>query len=197
MINTRDLIIEEMQASYATVQRLMEDTHLHTAIETAANILTTSLKAGGKVLLAGNGGSAADAQHIAAEFVGRLKFDRTPLSAIALTADTSIVTAIANDFGYAELFSRQVAGYGRRGDVFIGITTSGQSENVLRGFAAAKRLNIATIALCGEPGLANETPCDCLLACPSKITARIQECHTIVAHILCDIVEKSLFGQDP
>ena len=183
----------ELAASRQTVDALASDAMLADAIAGSADSIIASFRRDGKTLLAGNGGSAADAQHIAAEFVSRLKFDRDPLPALALTADTSILTAIGNDYGYAQLFARQVRAYGRKGDVFIGITTSGSSENVLQALVTARELGLTTIALCGEPGLASGTPCDYLLRCPSKITARIQECHIIVAHILCDLVEQTLF----
>jgi len=191
-MQAKDHILSELRASHQTVGRLLTSHALITEIGSAADTIIASMRAGGKILLAGNGGSAADAQHIAAEFVSRLKFDRAPLPALALTADTSIVTAIGNDYGYAQLFARQIRAYGRKGDVFIGITTSGRSENVLAAFTTARELDLTTIALCGEPGLANDTPCDHLLACPSSITAKIQECHIIVAHILCDLVERAL-----
>ncbi len=191
-----DLILAELQASHETVGRLRSDARLPGQIQAAADAIILTYRRNGKVLLAGNGGSAADAQHIAAEFVSRLKFDRAPLAALALTADTSILTAIGNDYGYAQLFARQVRAYGRPEDIFIGITTSGKSENVLHAFSTAKELGLATIALCGEPGLANGVTCDHLLACPSKVTARIQECHIIVAHILCDLVERALFKRE-
>ena len=192
-MNLNVVILEELRASHETIGRLLQHTELQTSLARAAEVIIGRLRNGGKVLLAGNGGSAADAQHIAAEFVSRLKFDRAPLPAIALTADTSIVTAIGNDYGYAQLFARQVRAYGRPGDIFIGITTSGRSENVLQAFNAAKGQGLVTIAFCGEPGLAKGTSCDHLLACPSSVTARIQECHIIVAHILCDLVERTLF----
>jgi D-sedoheptulose 7-phosphate isomerase len=188
-----DYILEELRSSHDIVGRLLLDAKLIGQIEATAGVIIAAYRSGGKVLLAGNGGSAADAQHIAAEFVSRLKFDRDPLPALALTADTSIVTAIGNDYGYAQLFARQVRAYGRKGDVFIGITTSGRSENVLQAFITARKLGLTTIALCGEPGLANGTACDHLLASPTGITAKIQECHIIVAHILCGLVERAMF----
>jgi D-sedoheptulose 7-phosphate isomerase len=189
----RDLILEELRLSHETIGRLLLDAELIGQIEQTSCALAATYRNGGKVLLAGNGGSAADAQHIAAELVSRLKFDRAPLSALALTADTSIVTAIGNDYGYAQLFARQVRAYGRKGDVFIGITTSGRSENVLQAFVTAKELGLTTVALCGELKLAEGATADYLLACPSTITAKIQECHIVIAHILCDRVEQTLF----
>jgi D-sedoheptulose 7-phosphate isomerase len=193
MDSLRSLIEEELRESHAAITRLSQERALHSAILNAGEALVSAYRNGKRALVAGNGGSAADAQHIAAEFVSRLKFDRDPLPAIALTADSSIVTAIGNDYGFAELFSRQVRAHGRPGDVFIGLTTSGRSENILRALSAAREAKMVTITLCGEPGLANDAASDHLLACPSSVTARIQECHIVVAHILCDIVERSLF----
>ncbi len=192
-MQAHDLILEELRLSHETVGRLLLESELIRQIELTASAMVTAYQSGGKILLAGNGGSAADAQHIAAEFVSRLKFDRAPLPALALTADTSIVTAIGNDYGYAQLFARQVRAYARKEDVFVGITTSGRSENVLHALAVARELGLTTVALCGQPGLANGTTCDHLLACPSAITAKIQECHIIVAHTLCGLVERALF----
>lgn len=192
-MSSRAQIITELSASHATIGRLQADSRLLGTLESAAVAIIAAFRSRKKVLLAGNGGSAADAQHIAAEFVSRLKHDRDPLSAIALTADTSIVTAIGNDYGYPQLFARQIRAYGQPGDIFIGITTSGRSENVLQAFAAAKKAGLVTIALCGETGLVNDTSCDYLLACPSSVTAHIQECHIILAHILCGSVERTLF----
>jgi D-sedoheptulose 7-phosphate isomerase len=187
-------IRSELESTQQVIADLSSNYTLLESIATAAEVIITAFSSGRKLVLAGNGGSAADAQHIAAEFVSRLKFDRSPLPAIAITADTAILTAIGNDYGYSQLFSRQISAYGRAGDVFIGITTSGRSENVLQAFHEAKRAGMVTIALCGQMGLANNTPCEYLLACPSNITARIQECHIIVAHLLCDLVERKLFG---
>lgn len=195
-MQTRNLILEELRLSHETVGRLLLNGELISQIEQTAVMTAAAYQNGGKSLLAGNGGSAADAQHIAAKFVSRLKFDRAPLPALALTADTSIVAAIGNDNEYAQLFARQVRAYGRKGDVFIGITTSERSENVLQPFAAAQEAGLTSIALCGEPGPANGTTCDHLLACTSTITAWIQECHIIVAHILCDLVERTLFKRE-
>ena len=184
----------ELNASLAVVTRLACDEPLALRIAGAGQALIDCFRAGGKVLLAGNGGSAADAQHIAAEFVSRLKFDRPALPAIALTADTAILTAVANDYGYAAVFSRQLHAYARPGDLFVGLSTSGRSANVLDAFATARGLGLTTNALCGAPGLANGVRCDHLLATPSDVTARIQEGHIIIAHLLCDLVERTMFS---
>ena len=164
------------------------------AIARAASVVVEALRSGGKVLLFGNGGSAADAQHIAAELVGRLTIDRAPLPAIALTVDTSALTAIANDFGFAHVYERQLRALGTRGDVAIAITTSGKSESVLRAVAAAKEMGIATIGLTGERGGDFAASCDVGVVVPSADTARIQECHIVVGHVLCAVAEAELRG---
>jgi D-sedoheptulose 7-phosphate isomerase len=155
-----------------------------------------ALRDGGKLLLAGNGGSAADAQHIAGEFLSRLRFDRSPLPAIALTTDSSVLTAVGNDYGYDKVFERQVRGLGRRGDVFIAISTSGKSTNVIAALAAARALGVVTVGFTGAtPGAATMRPlCDHLLAAPSDDTPVIQQLHITAAHAICEIVELNLFS---
>jgi D-sedoheptulose 7-phosphate isomerase len=150
------------------------------------------LRAGGKILLCGNGGSASDSQHIAAELVGRFVADRTPLPAIALSTDTSALTAIANDYGYREVFARQVQALGRAGDCLIGISTSGNSDNVLAAVRTAKALGIRTIGLTGRGGGALAQECEIALVVPSDVTARIQEAHIFIGHILCEQIETDL-----
>lgn len=164
------------------------------SIVAACDVLVGALRAGGKVLLFGNGGSAADAQHIAAELVGRLTVDRAPLPAIALTVDSSALTAIANDFGFAAVYERQVRALGARGDVAVAITTSGKSESVLRAVAAAKSMGIATIGLTGAGGTDFAASCDAAVVVPSSDTARVQECHITIGHLLCAIAEAELRG---
>lgn len=151
------------------------------------------IQGGGKILLAGNGGSAADAQHIAGEFVSRFAFDRPGLPAIALTTDTSILTAIGNDYGYEVLFSRQVQANGNRGDVFIGYSTSGKSANILRAFKEAKERGLVCVGLTGNRGGPMRDLCDFLLEVPSSDTPKIQEGHLVLGHIICGLVEKGLF----
>jgi len=152
------------------------------------------LRAGRKVLIAGNGGSAADSQHIAGEFVSRFAFDRPGLAAIALTTDTSVLTAIGNDYGYEKLFSRQVQALGVPGDVFIGISTSGKSPNVLRALEEARQKGLVTIGMTGNRGGPITSLCDHLLAVPSADTPRIQEGHIVMAHTLCLLVEQAMFA---
>ncbi|NHO19094.1 SIS domain-containing protein [Acetobacter oeni] len=159
-------------------------------LDLAARI-TRSLDAGGRLLIAGNGGSAADAQHIAGEFTARLMYDRRPLSAVALTTDTSSLTAIGNDYGFADIFSRQLLALGREGDVFLGITTSGRSPNILRGFEVAREAGILAAAFTGHEGIAG-APCDVTLAVPSRWTPVIQQLHITAAHIVCGLVERAL-----
>ena len=159
-----------------------------------ANRCIVCLQAGGKILLAGNGGSAADAQHIAGEFVSRFEFDRPGLSAIALSTDTSIMTAIGNDYGYEMLFSRQLMALGRPGDVFIGYSTSGNSLNIVNALRAAQDSGIVTVGLTGNRKGRMVPLCDYILEVPSGDTPRIQEGHAMIGHVICGLVEKSIFG---
>lgn len=147
-----------------------------------------------KTILAGNGGSAADAQHIAAELVGRYGFDRPSIPSLALTTDTSNLTAIGNDYGYDQVFSRQLEGMGQKGDIFIGISTSGNSINIIKAFESAKLKGITTIALTGRDGGEMAKLADVALVVPSDSTPRIQESHILIGHILCDIIEKEIFA---
>ena len=162
-------------------------------IEKAARAIIKSLRLGGKVLIFGNGGSAADSQHMAAELVGRFKKERRALAAIALTANTSILTAVGNDYGYEATFSRQVSALGKKGDVAIGISTSGNSANVLNGIKEAKSLDMETICLAGCDGGKLSKSCDISIVVNTKDTPRVQESHITIIHILCDLIEKELF----
>ncbi|MCP4254400.1 MAG: D-sedoheptulose 7-phosphate isomerase [Candidatus Scalindua sp.] len=159
-----------------------------------ANILIEAFKAGSSLYLMGNGGSAADAQHISGELVGRFKKNRKPLPALALTTDTSVLTAIANDFGYDQCFERQVDAFVRDGDVVIGLSTSGNSLSIINAALVAKKKGAITIAFTGQGGGKIKDNVDVCLEIPSKDTARIQECHITIGHILCSIIEKELFG---
>jgi D-sedoheptulose 7-phosphate isomerase len=167
---------------------------LQAAIADAADRALTVVRGGGKLLFAGNGGSAADAQHLAAEYVGRFKFDRPGLPAIALTTDTSILTAVGNDHGFETIFARQVQALGRAGDLLFLSSTSGRSPNVLHALNAAREMDIGTIVLTGahldQTGLAP----DLVLAVPSSVTARIQEAHLLIGHTICECVEQGMFG---
>ncbi len=162
-------------------------------LETAQRI-ATAFRDGHRVYLFGNGGSAADAQHIAAEFSGKFRKDRAPLPAFALTVNASAVTAIANDYEYRDIFARQVRGAVTRGDVVVGISTSGTSENVLRGLRAAREVGAATVGLCGKKGRRGECS-DILLAVPGETTSLLQEVHITIGHLLALLVEEELFGE--
>ena len=155
--------------------------------------LVAVFRLGGKLLIAGNGGSAADAQHIAGEFLSRLNFDRAPLPAVALTVDTSVLTAIGNDYGYEFVFERQIRGLGRKGDAFIGISTSGRSPNIVKALAAAREIGMITIGFCGADPAAMAQDCNLLLKAPSSSTPLIQQIHITAAHIICGETERLLF----
>lgn len=159
-------------------------------IQLMAERCKEALKSGNKVLFCGNGGSAADAQHLAAELIGRFQKERRSLASVALTTDTSILTAVANDYGYDEVFARQVEGLGRSGDVLIGISTSGNSANVVKAALKARDTGMHTIAFTGEGGGKLKDICDITFAVASKVTARIQEMHIMVGHIICELVEE-------
>jgi D-sedoheptulose 7-phosphate isomerase len=166
------------------------------AVTTAAGMIEAALRAGGKALFCGNGGSAADAQHLAAELLGRFLLERAPLPAMALTANSSAVTAIGNDYGFDEVFARQVRGLGTAGDVLIGISTSGRSRNVIAAFAAARERGVTTIALTGAAGGPMAEAADCAIRAPATSTPRIQEMHIAIGHTLCELVERALAAAD-
>jgi D-sedoheptulose 7-phosphate isomerase len=188
-------IRKNIESSIAAKQALLSSTHLISAISSVARLLVTALKRKNKILLFGNGGSAADAQHIAAELVGRFGFDRPALPALALTVDTSCITAIANDLGFDQIFARQIEALSQPGDVAIGISTSGNSPNVVAGLQRAKKLGLPAIALTGESGGELRAIVDHCICVPSKDTSRIQECHNLLGHILSEIVEQELFDE--
>ena len=188
-------VANSIEASIAVEQNLLRDSALVSLIARVSEILLNTLKSGNKLLLFGNGGSAADAQHIAAEFVGRFAFDRPALPALALSVNTSCLTAIGNDYGFEQVFSRQLEALGRAGDVAIGISTSGNSPNVLNGISTAKKIGLHTIAFTGTPGgkLKQSADLDHCLCAPSGETPRIQECHILIGHIVSELVEQELF----
>ena len=165
---------------------------LKDAVFDAVNIISHSLSSGGKVMLCGNGGSAADSQHLAAEFTGRFVLDRRPLAALALSTDSSALTCIGNDYSFDEVFSRQVIGLGHKGDCLIGISTSGNSGNIIQAVQSAHELGIHTIGLLGRDGGRLVTLCDISIVVPSNVTARIQEAHILIGHTICGAVEQSL-----
>jgi D-sedoheptulose 7-phosphate isomerase len=172
---------------------LKSDDVLLQGLDAIVGCCTNAYQANGKILIAGNGGSAADAQHFAGELVSRFYFDRPPLAAIALTTDSSILTAIGNDYGYEDVFARQVQALGRSGDVFIAISTSGNSPNILKAIVAAKSIGLVVIGLTGRSGGKMKALCDICLCAPSDSTPRIQEFHLVIEHSLCACIEEQLF----
>lgn len=189
----RNYINEKIEETLANLMAISKNEKLLSTLEKVSQACIKSLNEGGKILLAGNGGSAADAQHIAGEFVSRFAFDRPGLPAIALTTDTSILTAIGNDYGYEKLFSRQIQAHGRKGDVFLAYTTSGKSPNILKALHEAKSQGVICVGLTGNRGGEICELCDYVLEIPSHDTPRIQEGHAIVGHILCGLVEEAIF----
>ena len=187
-------IKDQIKKSYETKQSIYNDEALLNKIEEVAQKCVALYKTDKKTILAGNGGSAADAQHIAAELVGRYGFDRPSIPSLALTTDTSNLTAIGNDYGYDQVFSRQLAGMGQEGDIFFGISTSGNSQNLINAFEVAKEKGILSVALVGKDGGEMAKMADIALIVPSNSTPRIQESHILIGHIICDIIEKEIFG---
>lgn len=185
-------IIATIQNSILVKQNILTDENLLNNIEKVCNIITECYKNGGKVLICGNGGSAADAQHMAGEFVGRFMLERKALPAIALSTDTSIITSIANDYSYDTIFERGVEAHLNKGDILIGISTSGNSKNVLNAFSKAKELGGITVALLGKDGGVAYNSCDIPLLVKSSHTPHVQESHIMIIHIICGIVEKEL-----
>ena len=187
-----DPIGTHLKLSLAALERATQDAALLAAARKVAEVVIAALRSGNKLLIIGNGGSAADAQHIAAEIVGRYKQDRPAYAAIALTTDTSALTAIANDYGFEQVFARQVAGLGRRGDVLLALSTSGRSPNILSALRTAREHGLVTIGFTGSKGEALGAICDHLVVAPSDDTAVIQQIHLALAHGICDAVEQAL-----
>ena len=196
MQDTQDMqntIGRQMEESQRVMAAMHVDGALRRALAAASQTCIDALRGGGKILLAGNGGSAADAQHIAGELVSRFAFDRPGLAAVALTTDTSILTAIGNDYGYERLFARQVQALARRGDVLVVYSTSGRSPNILRALECARDSAVHTIGFTGNRGGPMTELCDHLLAVPAADTPKIQEGHLVLGHILCGLIESTLF----
>ena len=187
-----DLIIKQIESSIAVKKAILDDEKLIGQIEALATKCIESLKLGGKIIFAGNGGSFADAQHLSAEFTSRFIFDRDPLASIALGTNNSAISAIGNDYGYDKVFARELLGLGKTEDIFIPISTSGNSPNILVAIDQAKELGLTTVALTGMGGGKMAHICQCLCV-PSSETARIQECHIMIGHIVCEIVERRIF----
>jgi D-sedoheptulose 7-phosphate isomerase len=192
----RSFIIDQLKEAYEVEKRILEDEALVSVIEAVARRCAEAYKAGRKTLIAGNGGSAADAQHIAAEFIGRFSFERPSLPSIALTTDTSMLTAIGNDYGFENIFRRQVQGQGVKGDVFIGLSTSGRSANIIAALEECKQREIVTVSLTGAGDHKMAEISDYCIVVPSTSTPRIQEAHTLIGHLICSAVEAALFVDD-
>jgi D-sedoheptulose 7-phosphate isomerase len=192
----KHLVQKQLAQSIATLQATLADLHIADTIATIAELTANAMQAGRKLLVAGNGGSAADAQHLVAEFVSRLTIDRPALRAIALTTDTSILTATGNDYGFDRVFERQIEALGQPGDVFLGISTSGNSPNILKALHQAKKMDVHTIGFSGNSGGKMAALCDHNVIIPSAVTMNIQECHLALEHIFCMVVERCYFGPD-
>lgn len=192
---SRDLIKDQIRSSIAVKQAMLEGTEDLSLIERLAQQCVDALRKGGKVIFAGNGGSFADAQHLSAEFVSRFMYDRAPLASVALGTNSSAMSAIGNDYGYEQVFSREFAAIAKASDVFVPLSTSGNSPNVLAAVKVARELGITTVGLTGETGGKMKSLCDCICV-PSRETARIQECHIMIGHILCGLVEERCFPKD-
>jgi D-sedoheptulose 7-phosphate isomerase len=188
-----NFIKERIITTIENLQKLNSNDDILNRITDAARLIVDAVKSGNKLMICGNGGSAADAQHMAGEFVCRFYKDREPLPAIALTTDTSVITAISNDYSYDDIFSRQVTALGRKGDILLGISTSGSSGNVLKAFKVARDMGIRTVLLTGELEKEIARLSDTVIKTPSSDTPCIQEMHLLIEHIICEIVEKELF----
>jgi D-sedoheptulose 7-phosphate isomerase len=193
MKNT-DLIKRNISDSIATKENLLQDNLIIDTIVEISNLIIKAFKNGNKLLFCGNGGSAADAQHLAAEFSGRYYLNRPPLHAEALHTDTSFMTAVANDFSFDEVYARLIEGIGKKGDVLIGMSTSGNSKNIVRALEQAKKQNITIIGFTGAKGGEINSYCDLMIHIPSNDTPRIQESHLMLGHAICELVEKELFS---
>ena len=192
----QNFINNQIQESYSVKKIILNDQKLTALILKVSEICLEVYKNGNKTIIAGNGGSAADSQHLAGEFVSRFAFDRPGLPSIALTTDTSVLTAIGNDYGYKKLFERQIQANGKKGDMFIGISTSGNSENIIEAIKQAKKMEIITVGLTGENESKMDELCDYCIKVPSKETPRIQESHIMIGHIICAVVERAYFKRE-
>ena len=193
--SSHEIVSRNIQENLALKQAILADQALLNTVTRVGQELAGTLQRGGKVFFFGNGGSAADAQHLAAELVGRFEKERRALPAFALTANTSTLTAIGNDYSYEAVFARQLEGLGSRGDVAVGISTSGKSPNVLSALRSAKQMGIASVGMTGQCGSDMASVVDYCISVPSKRTARVQEAHILIGHILCEIVEEA-FSQE-
>lgn len=192
-----DLVREKLLEGMSVAEAVARDAVLHATLTAAADATANALKSGRKLMVAGNGGSAADAQHLAAEFVCRLSDDRPAMRAVALSTDSSILTAVSNDYGFERIFARQIEALGERGDVFFGISTSGNSPNVLRAIELCRTVGIITVGLTGKTGGKMPPLCDYCLRVPSDVTMYIQQAHLALEHIFCLLVEQAYFSPEP
>ena len=190
----KHIVHKQLAQSIATMQAVLADPQIAETLVTIADLTASAMRDGRKLMIAGNGGSAADAQHLVAEFVSRLTVNRPALRAVALTVDSSIITAIGNDFGYEDVFARQVEALGHPGDLFLAISTSGNSKNLLKALHLAREMDIVTIGLTGSGGGKMRDLCDHTIAVPSDVTMNIQESHLALEHIYCMLVERCYFG---
>lgn len=190
-----DFIRKQIEESLKVKKLLLDDEKIQKSIKKSAELCCEALRNDRKIIFAGNGGSAADAQHLAGELVNRFGFDRPGLAAIAITTDTSVLTSISNDYGFNKLFARQIEAIGKKGDILISLSTSGNSVNILEGIKKAKKAHIITIGLTGKSGGKMNSLCDLVLKVPSEDTPRIQEAHIMIGHIICSMIENSLFGK--
>ena len=188
-----DTVTRSIAGSIATKQQILDTPELLDTIQRVADVMVEALRNGRRILWCGNGGSAADAQHLAAELSGRFYYDRPPLNSEALHCNTSYLTAVANDYGYDLIYSRMINGSCQKGDVLVGLSTSGNSKNIVNAFKKAKELGVITVALTGETGGEMKALADYLLNVPSSDTPRIQECHIMLGHIICEMVEATIF----
>lgn len=190
-----DLVAIYFRHSILAMQQAAGDEKLHRAIHTIAERIEQIFRSGNKLMITGNGGSAGDAQHIAGEFLSRFNFDRAPLPAVALSTDTSVLTAIGNDYGFEHVFERQVRGLGKPGDGLLAISTSGRSPNILAALRAARKIGVVTMGFTGAEGNSMGDLCDVCLFAPTQETPLIQQIHITAAHIVCNVVERSIFGR--
>ncbi len=194
-MNAIERLKSNLEESIRAKKTFLENIETHLIFSDAVNLVVNRYKKGGRLYIAGNGGSAADAQHLAAEFVSKLARDRAPLPAEAITVDSSIITAIGNDYGYDFIFSRQLEGKATAGDVFLGITTSGKSPNILRALETCRTLGIPSIVFCGHDGGPAKHIANYAIVAPGLATSTIQELHIVLAHTLCECVEVAMFGE--
>lgn len=187
-------VVEEIRRTGNVLACMLEDSSLIGRIRVVAELCTAKLRSGGKILFAGNGASAGDAQHLASDLVSRYAFDRPGLAALSLSTNSSVLTAVGNDYGYEHVFSRQIHALGRAGDVFIGISTSGRSPNILLGLQTARALGLSTVLMTGAKAAAVTAAADHVIAVPSEETPRVQEGHIVIGHVLCAYIERQLFG---